>query len=289
MLSFRSVTLEDREGLLPLLLQKDRGMEYTFSNIYVYRQIFDTKVAYHEEGAVILFGSRESVLMPLGHIDPAILAGELPVAKDGAIRFACVTEKDTELLLKNFSDRNVTVIPQDDGEYVYRTRDLAELKGKKYHSKRNFCSRFERMYPDYSCEVIGPENLSEVAAMNEAWYAENAAVSDELDGDRACTTGCLADYEKLGLRGALLRCSGKVVAWCCGEGGAEGVFFTHVEKALREAEGAYAVINRDFARMLAGEYDYINREDDAGDEGLRRAKMSYHPSGIVTKNTVVIR
>ena len=68
----------------------------------------------------------------------------------------------------------------------------------------------------------------------------------------------------------------------------QGVFCTHVEKALSLVEGDYAVINRDFACMLEDEFEYINREDDAGDEGLRKAKMSYHPAYILNKNTVVI-
>ena len=227
--------------------------------------------------------------MPLGSIDPVSIAEQLSEHMENGLRFACVTEEDTRTLLDSFKGRSVTITPQRDGEYVYRSRDLADLSGKKYHSKRNFCSRFERMYPDYSFELIDPENISEVAEMNSAWYAENEGVSGELSEDYACTTGCLKDYEKLGLKGALLRCSGKVVAWCCGEADSEGMFCTHVEKALREAEGAYAVINRDFARLLADDYEYINREDDAGDEGLRRAKTSYHPAYILRKNTVVIR
>ena len=288
MLSFHTITLEDRERLLPLLLEKNRGMEYTFGNLYVYRHIYDTKVAYHEDGAIILFGKSGVFLMPLGKIDLASIADELPCVQDGQLNFVCITDEDTEILKRSFAERNIKVTPQQDGEYVYRSRDLADLTGKKYHSKRNNCSKFERLCPNYSFETITADNIQEVISLNEAWYKEPGNSPEELQEDYACTTGCLSDYEKLGLKGALLRCSGKAVAWCCGEMNSEGVFCTHVEKALSLVEGDYAVINRDFARMLADEFEYINREDDAGDEGLKKAKMSYHPAYILNKNTVVI-
>lgn len=288
MLQFHSVNIEDRNRLLPLLQEKDRGCEYTFSNIYLYRNIMDTKIAYYKDSAVVMFGKTGSFLMPLGHDDITEITGMLPSADGGTVRFVCISAEDTEILRDAFGQKIISVTSQGDAEYVYRSRDLATLHGKKYHSKRNFCSRFERQNPGYTFEAIGLGNIAEVAAMNSAWYAERHGNGEDLSADYACSTGCLSEYGELGLTGALIRSGGRIVAWCCGEKITDGVFCTHVEKALGDSDGEYAVINRDFARLLADEYELINREDDAGEEGLRRAKESYHPIYIFEKNTVVL-
>ena len=288
MLQFHRVGIEDRDRLLPMLTEKDRGCEYTFSNIYLYRDIYDASVAYREDAAVVSFGHTGSYLMPVGCCDLEEIVSELPAREDGTYSFVCITEEDTNRLRDAFPGRIVSVTAQDDSEYVYSAEDLAELKGKKYHAKRNFCSRFERLNPGYEFETITEDNIAEVSAMNEEWYSVRRDSGLDLSADYACSSGALREFRELGLIGALISVSGKVVAWCCGEMISEGVFCTHVEKAFGDMEGDYAVINRDFARMLRDRFELINREDDAGDEGLMRAKLSYHPVYTLKKNTVVI-
>ena len=289
MLQFQKVSIGDRDRLLPLLLEKDRGCEYTFSNIYLYRNIFDTKIAYYKDSAVVTFGNSGSFLMPLGQCDLTELVAEFPSEDGDTIRFVCVPKEETELLKSTFGGRVISVTAQDDPEYVYRSSDLATLSGKRYHSKRNFCTRFEKQNPGYTFEMITEDNIADVAAMNSAWYVERRGSGDDLSEDYICSTGSLKEFKELGLTGALIRSNGRVVAWCCGEKNAEGVFCTHVEKALGTSDGDYAIINRDFARMLSAEYELINREDDAGDEGLRKAKQSYHPLYMLEKNLVVLK
>ena len=289
MLAFQKVSIEDRDRLLPLLREKDRGCEYTFSNIYLYRNFYDTNVAYHNDSAVVRFGSFGSYLMPLGSGDLIEIVDELPAGPDGTKRFVNITKDDADLLKELFGGRVVSVDAQDNGEYVYCSSDLADLPGKKYHSKRNHCSRFERLYEDWSFEMIDPDNLPEAAAMNAAWYAGMSGSEDDLREDCASSAGSLCQFERLGLTGALLRVGGRAVAWCCGEEISGGTFCTHVEKAMRDIDGAYSVINREFAKMLRDRYEFINREDDAGSEDLRRAKMSYEPVYILEKNTVIIK
>jgi hypothetical protein len=288
MLTFNRITIEDRERLLPLLMEKDRGCEYTFSNLYLYRHFYDTNIAYHNDSAVVSFGNPGLYLMPLGSCDLKEIVEELPAGSDGNRHFVCITNDDLNVLADVFGDRVISVEKQTDGEYVYRSSDLADLPGKKYHSKRNHCTRFERLYSDWSFEKIGTDNIAEAAAMNAAWYAGMSGGEDDLREDCACSAGSLCQFDRLGLTGALLRVGGKVVAWCCGEEISAGSFCTHVEKAMRDVDGAYSVINREFAMMLRDRFEFINREDDAGDEGLRRTKLSYEPVYILEKNRVVI-
>jgi len=289
MLSFHDITLEDRSQLLPLLTEKNRGCEYNFANLFLYRDFFETKVSYFEGGAVIWYSSTDKFLFPVGYSDVGRVLDELIGTVGRQCTFVSLSEDDAECIKSHFNGSNITVSDQNDSEYVYLSDDLSWLKGKKYHSKRNFCSRFENACPGYSLEVLGPDNIADAAQMNAAWYLDRDSSDENIQMDYACSTGCLKYFKELELEGALIRFQGRVLAWCCGSMLADGVFCTHVEKAMKDIEGDYAVINRDFARMLNDRFRYINREDDAGDEGIRRAKMSYDPVYMYDKKMVVIR
>ena len=171
---------------------------------------------------------------------------------------------------------------RDGSDYVYLAEDLAELKGKKYHSKRNHLNRFYEN--DWSFEPITHENMSECIAMNEIWCSENICEfgCDDNDSrskeDESCIVRCsFKYYDKLGYKGGLIRVNGEAQAFCFGEEAADDTFVVHVEKALRNYQGAYTAINREFVRSLCGRYKYINREEDTGEENLRKAKLSYYP------------
>ncbi|MEG0804775.1 MAG: phosphatidylglycerol lysyltransferase domain-containing protein, partial [Pygmaiobacter sp.] len=99
----------------------------------------------------------------------------------------------------------------------------------------------------------------------------------------------LDHFFELGLVGGLLRDEGKTLAFCYGSKISDSVLCTHVEKAYHDVNGAYAVINREFARMFGTQFTYINREDDLGEEGLRKAKLSYRPAVLEKKYFAVLK
>jgi len=171
----------------------------------------------------------------------------------------------------------------EDADYIYLREDLATLAGKKYHAKRNHIAAFSRRY-DWLYEPISASNLTDVLACADSWYAENAArFSSELAAERDGLHVLLAHFDELGLLGGAIRVDGQVVAFCVASRLNPDVVDVHVEKALPAYEGAYAVVNNQFAVHLSDEIHYINREDDMGLEGLRKAKQSYHPVSLLKK------
>lgn len=170
-----------------------------------------------------------------------------------------------------------------DADYVYLRDDLAYLKGKKYHSKRNHISAFSKQF-DWRYEPIGMSNIDAVCECAKRWYEENAdRLNDEMRCEREGVFRLLANMEILGLIGGAIFVGNEAVAFTLGSAINSEVFDIHTEKALSSYSGAYSVINREFALNELGNYTYINREDDLGLEGLRRAKLSYHPERLLKK------
>ena len=162
------------------------------------------------------------------------------------------------------------------------------MSGKKYHGKKNHVNRFFKTYPDWSYEPVTADNVEECFQMALLWRRENGCEEDEEKNAEMCVAlNSLRLFEELKLTGGLLRVRGEVVAFTIGEPACDDTFVVHIEKARADVEGAYTVINQQFvSHEVAGKYKYVNREDDVGTEGLRKAKLSYHPEFLVEKGYV---
>lgn len=183
---------------------------------------------------------------------------------------------------------------RDDADYLYAPETLATLKGKKLHAKRNHINRFMENYPDYRCEEISDENVEECLELARNWINDKVEEEPNVDaGEYAdeykAIEIALRNRDKLHMRGALLRIENRVIAFTLGSPINADVFDVHFEKAYADIQGAYAMINREFVRLQLMGYKYINREEDLGIEGLRRAKLSYQPVQMVEKGTLTKR
>ncbi len=182
----------------------------------------------------------------------------------------------------NFGDKYVFEENRDAFDYIYLREDLANLSGKKYHGKRNHISAFSKKH-NWSFKPITAENTEDVKLCAEKWYKENADREDKyLRCEKQGIITILDNMELLGVRGGAVYVDGKVVAFTLGSRISDEIFDIHIEKALSDYAEGYTVINREFARTLS-EYKYINREDDMGLEGLRKAKLSYKPAILLKK------
>lgn len=182
----------------------------------------------------------------------------------------------------NFGDKYVFEENRDAFDYIYLREDLANLSGKKYHGKRNHISAFSKKH-NWSFKPITAENTEDVKLCAEKWYKENADREDKyLRCEKQGVITILDNMELLGVRGGAVYVDGKVVAFTLGSRISDEIFDIHIEKALSDYAEGYTVINREFARTLS-EYKYINREDDMGLEGLRKAKLSYKPAILLKK------
>lgn len=182
----------------------------------------------------------------------------------------------------HFGDKYVFEENRDAFDYIYLREDLANLSGKKYHSKRNHISAFSKKQ-EWVFKAITAENIGDVKLCAEKWYKENADREDRyLRCERRGVDTILDNMELLGVRGGAIYVGENVVAFTLGSRISDDIFDIHIEKALSDYAEAYTVINREFARTLEG-YKYINREDDMGLEGLRKAKLSYKPAILLKK------
>ena len=179
---------------------------------------------------------------------------------------------------------------RDSYDYIYLTRRLAELSGKKLQSKRNHCNRFEGTYPGWAAERLTPENLEEARQMAREWYGGYEGEEEDIAMEKQALFTAFSEYEALGLEGLILRAEGRVVAFTMGNRITEDTFDVNFEKAFPDINGAYSMINREFARYILQRYPdvmYLNREDDMGIPGLRRAKESYLPDILLEKFVAV--
>ena len=172
----------------------------------------------------------------------------------------------------------------DYSDYIYDTQQMIELSGKPYHSKRNFITRFSNRY-DYEYLPITSANVAETMPLIEKWFAEHPGYKSEMFDESAAILELVRNFDALGVKGAALRVDGDIVAVSFGELLTPEMAHILIEKGDTTYPGVYPVINRDFLQNEWSDTKFVNREEDMGLEGLRKAKESYHPA---YKNEVYI-
>jgi hypothetical protein len=173
---------------------------------------------------------------------------------------------------------------RDYADYIYLRTDLATLTGKKFQAKRNHVNKFRNTYPNYEYRPITLDRIAECRELEAEWCRVNNCEQQEGTGnERRALLYALDHFEELGLTGGILHVDGQIVAFSFGMPINHETFGVHVEKADTTVDGAYAMINREFASRIPEQYIYVNREEDLGIEGLRKAKLSYQPVTILKK------
>ena len=189
-------------------------------------------------------------------------------------------------MLPLFSSNRYRIIPDRTyWDYLYRTNDLIELRGRKYQQKRNHINRFQQFYP-YAYHSLTPEHFEACLRLFEHWAADKAG-QPEVEEERLALKEAFTHFSLLNLKGGVLEVYGEIQAFAIGSRLNKDTAIVHFEKANAEFSGIYAVINQLFVAQEWADTKYINREDDMGLPGLRQAKKRYHPFRMVEKFTVV--
>jgi len=271
----RELTLADRERLLSL--KKDIRMSfYNFTNLFIWRKPIHLRV--REIGGCVCLSSQWRA---------GRLFAYYPLGESPDLRAILKTIRDT-------TDAKVTLGPLDErmaGEvkalfpdaelrerrglcdYVYRYEDLTELKGDKYHGKKNHYNRFIASY-DWEYIEIGKDNRDLLKQAAETFRPEG---DGELADEYRTVEELIAHFDAFSLHAAVLKANGAIAAYSIGEVIDGDTALIHIEKGDRTVSGAYAAINRLFLQNSFRGCAYVNREEDMGLEGLRKAKLSYHP------------
>ena len=287
-MDFKPVRAEDKETINKYLKHvRSRSCDMSFAAIYLWRGFYNLEYAECED--MIVFRSNEeetSFSLPLGAGDPKkALDRVLEYCREEGIPpvFHSISREMEQYLNEQYPGQFRVEFDRDIADYIYETQALIELKGRKYHGKKNHINKFSKMY-DWSYEAITPENTQECLDMLKKWKAQNCATEDlEKHAEICVSEASLREREFLGLTGGLLWVDGQVVAFTVGEQIHPDTFCVHIEKAFADIQGAYSMINQQFLIHEAADCKYVNREDDVGDPGLRKAKLSYHPAFLEEK------
>lgn len=288
MIAFRDITIQDKDTITAYTMNScRRNCDLSFSNLCSWRFLYHTKFAIINNFLVFKFwaGDELAYMMPVGEgnleevlnelIEDARQEGE-PFCMLGVC--SCMREDLEAIMPGQFG----FTVDRDYADYIYLRSDLATLKGKKFQSKRNHINKFRNTYPDYEYSPITKDRIQECLELEAKWCKANDCDQQEGTGnERRALIYALNHFEELGLTGGILHVNGQIVAFTFGMPINKETFGVHVEKADTSIDGAYAMINYEFANHIPEQYIYINREEDLGIEGLRKAKLSYHPETIL--------
>ncbi len=285
-MGFHKLETKDRIWAEPLLKASGfDGCDYSFANLCMWSDVYDQWIANVSGMVCVRSYDPENdeffYLFPSGYGD---LKEAVEFIREDAKALG------TPFVLRGFGqagkDQLEQLFPGDfriesiriEWDYLYLVEDLAWLKGKKYHGKRNHIAAFEKE-GDWSFEPLCADNLDTCKEFCAEWYKLQEEKGNEAAFfDKEVVERAISHFDELKLEGGILYQQGKPVAITIGEPLNENTYVVHIEKALSEVRGAYPMINREYVRHAMMQYKYVNREEDDGVEGLIKAKMSYHPT-----------
>lgn len=181
-------------------------------------------------------------------------------------------------------------IERDNFDYVYLSKELIELKGRKFHNKKNHVNSFRKTYTNYQYVPMTAEMTDACIEFMREWCDERGCVKgDSIDCERNAIVEAMNNFTALGFQGGAIFIEGKMIAFTFGEQSNDDTAVIHVEKGRLEYKGVYGVINQEFCAQNWQHVEYINREEDMGIEGLRKAKESYHPVKMIEKYRATIK
>ncbi|MCE9105837.1 DUF2156 domain-containing protein [Bacteroides pyogenes] len=296
MIPFKDITLADKDIITSFTLNsRRRNCDLSFSNLCSWRFLYNTQFAVVDDFLVFKFWADDQLayMMPVGNGDQKSILYKLieDAGKEGQpfcmLGVCSDMRKELETVLP---ERFTFTEDRDYADYIYLRSDLSTLKGKKFQPKRNHINRFRNTYSDYEYIPITPDLIEECLKLEAEWCKANDCDQHEGTGnERRALVYALHNFEAIGLTGGILRVNGQIVAFTFGMPINHETFGVHVEKADTRIDGAYAMINYEFANHIPEQYVYINREEDLGIEGLRKAKLSYQPVTILEKHMACLK
>jgi uncharacterized protein len=288
-LEFKKLTLEDKSVFDKYFSKSNIDIsEYTFTNLFVWRNYRNVEFAEFNGGLVLLaiYENEKYFLPPIGFDnfkDIVSFLLDFGVVNNMANSIRRVCEPKAEIL----RDSGLKLVEDPDNfDYVYESYELAHLKGRKYSSKRNFITSF---FSDFNFEYkrYDDKYLHDCLNLTEFWISKKDANDKSLYNEYLAIKELLLNYSKLDALGSVLLIDGKVEAFAFGEKLNNDTFVIHFEKANPELKGIYQTINKLFVeKEVVDKYQYVNREQDLGIPGIKKAKESYFPVKMIKKYNI---
>jgi hypothetical protein len=294
---FSPLRLEDRPRLAAILARHPQPLsDYCFASLLAWAPVYRHRYTIVEPDTLLVssaFGAERapSLLQPVGPFPEAAQAALLARARDlpEPLRIESVSEAFLERHAA-FA-RHFEIAPVRDGaNYVYAAADLAELPGRRYAGKRNLIAQASRQH-SWTIEPLDPPRAGACLEFSEDIARRRTAQAGvTLEQEQEALACALRAFGPLGLQGLLVRVDGRPSAFSIFDRLSATTAVVLFERARRDVKGLYQVINRETARLVASQgFAEINREEDLGDPGLRKAKLSYQPSRLEMKHTLKLR
>lgn len=287
---FKSIKLEDKNLLQPIISNIPYQLcNFTFSNMIIWGATYSPAYCMIDGMLCIISQPNEKKYFnfPLGKGNEKQVINQLIVyAGQQGIPFKMIniTEEMKTKLEVFYPDKFKFSFSEDYSDYIYNVEDLLYLQGKKYQPKRNHINKFKRLYPDYTYNSMTINDVKDCFDMHKQWAKNHCEHWNKtLENETCATKKALFLFDQLDMKGGVLRVNGKVAAFTLGQPINNYIFDICIEKALPEYEGAYPMINQLFLEDKISQYTFVNREEDLGEEGLRRAKLSYYPVKQIVK------
>ena len=303
MLELNDITLDKKELIDGFLKRrKSRNSEFSFSYLYMWRKSYDMKYAITDDMLCILpkhTGGPRSASFPIGFENPDGTSRSIKKFVETLLEYFkesgeeplihLYDEGTMELLVKEFPDKFIITEDRNNFDYVYRVDELTKLSGKKFHSKKNHINKFKKMYPDWEYCRLSPENNGECMALFDEWQTDKGWEAESIGEERDALCESLNNSDALGYIGGGIRVGGRLVAFSFGEALGADTAVIHFEHVDPNCEGAFAIINQQFLEHEWQNYTYVNREEDMGIPGMRKAKESYHPAFMIKKYVATLK
>lgn len=279
------------------MLRRPGTCESMILDTYIWQNYYDTRFIKWDKGIVWIYSNKDEVFSGTPLAKQEDLCEAFEVAREyfnevlGLKLKMYLVDQEAVDQLNLPEDRYSVEEDRRYFDYVYDAEKLRTLSGKKYHKKKNHLNAFLKEYEGrYEFRLMCCMEQGYIKEFLDRW-AESRSIEDEYNR---------VEYEKKGIEYILNNChmlnmkvggvfiDGKMEAFSIGSySEEEKTAYIHVEKANPDIRGLYAFINREFIRQGFDEAEYVNREDDMGLEGLRQAKMSYHPVRLVKKYNII--
>lgn len=298
-INFKCLTLDDKDVIEKYVDKENlESYEYLFSSLYMWRKLNNVKYAIINDALVIEKneeGKGTFYAQPLKYNKENLIELVDTLIErninftDREYLFGDVDENFIEDL-KKYTDYKIEVTEDvNDFEYVYNTNDLIELKGKKYHGKKNHVNSFEKSY-EYEIKTIKNEKvIKDCLMLLHKWHEEVAVTVDkEMLMEIDAIKDLFGELHFFDLKSIAIYVDGELVGFSVGEKVNDKMAVIHVERGEINYKGVYAFLNRRFLIESFADTEFVNRQEDTGNEGLRKAKQSYHPVKMVKKYLVKV-
>lgn len=287
---FKEITIDDRDALLDILqAYQPETSEFTFTNLFIWQPHYSSSWSIYRDWLIVVHRDASGEPYCLPPIGPPNRGPVCRVLRDWLheehkVANPRIERSDRRLVEELGADSSLTIRPQREHfDYVYKTADLISLAGRKYHAKKNHVNRFKSSYA-FSYQALDASLIEACIEMQNTWcHCHRCADDMNLMGEWEAIKRLLYHFDLLQVQGGAILIDGVVKAFTFGELLNPHTAVVHIEKADVNIPGLYSAINQQFCEHAWRDVPYINREQDLGDEGLRQAKLSYHPDHLVEK------